>query len=443
MFDMPRFFEKEPFLDLLYCNGGEDVDPALFSEPGRMFLREFVDAGIIEESTEPLPPLKSYQRYRIYPSRYLESAHWSITGKCNFHCRHCLVSAPDANLPQLPLEDIFHIVRGIADCGIKRVDITGGEPLFRTDLEQIVEAISKYGLRIGVVFTNASLLDNDVLDMFERHGQRPGFQMSFDGLGHHDWLRGVAGAEKAADTALRLLQEREYPVSVAMCIHRGNRDSLRNTVRYLASLGVRSLRVNAPQEFGSWKRYSQSYALTEDEVWESYREYIPQFFADGMPVDIELDGYFFCKKGQTDYRVTYASRESNGFAWNRIPYCESMRYNMHIGSNGRIYPCMAFSDSALSEVFPSSLEQPLGKITLSGVSHDVVETKVADLLARNPECSACGHLPNCMGGCMVQSMSEEGDYLIPDQRCCYFHKHIGEAAVREIADAAIALQILP
>ena len=76
---------------------------------------------------------------------------------CNFKCRHCLVSAPDAHHPQLPLSDCLHIVDEIASCGINRVDITGGEPLVRNDFEEIVKALSKYGIDIGVMFTNASL----------------------------------------------------------------------------------------------------------------------------------------------------------------------------------------------------------------------------------------------------------------------------------------------
>ena len=131
------------------------------------------------------------------------------TRKCNYRCRHCLVSAPNAHHPQLPLQDFLHIIREIAVCGINRVDITGGEPFLRSDFEEIVKELSSFNIDIGTVFTNASLLTEDVLQMLKKYHQYPAFQLSFDGLGHHDWLRGVEGAELEADKAFRLLQKHE------------------------------------------------------------------------------------------------------------------------------------------------------------------------------------------------------------------------------------------
>ena len=89
--DEPFLMEKVPFLDLLCCNGEEDVDTSTFSEAGRHILGELTANGIVEQSDTPMKPLSSFQRYRVYPGRRLKSVHWSITGKCNFNCRHCLV----------------------------------------------------------------------------------------------------------------------------------------------------------------------------------------------------------------------------------------------------------------------------------------------------------------------------------------------------------------
>lgn len=131
-------------------------------------MERFLEQGILEQSEEPLPAMQPWQRYDVFPSRYLETVHWSITGKCNFNCRHCLVSAPDAQHPQLPLKDCLHIVHEIASCGVRRVDITGGEPLVRRDFEEIVKELSDYGISIGTLFTNASLLTEDTLQMLRR-----------------------------------------------------------------------------------------------------------------------------------------------------------------------------------------------------------------------------------------------------------------------------------
>lgn len=95
-----------------------------------------------------MEPLQPWQRYYVYPGRYLDAVHWSITGKCNFRCRHCLVSAPDACHPQLPLEDCLKIMDQIARCGIRQVDITGGEPLVRRDYEDFFKELSYRGIFI-------------------------------------------------------------------------------------------------------------------------------------------------------------------------------------------------------------------------------------------------------------------------------------------------------
>ena len=436
--DKPFFFPKEVYLKLLLCSGESEIHPEELDENTRRILEECVRNGVMKQSETPMEPIEEWQRYNVYPARYLRSVQWSITGKCNFRCRHCLVSAPKAKHPELPLEDCLRIVREIARCGIKSVDITGGEPLLRKDFEEIVRELTKYGIEIELIFTNASLLNTEVLEMLKKYHQHPIFQLSFDGLGHHDWLRGIEGAEKQADRAFRLLQEMGFSSIAAMCIHKENRDSLRETANYLAKYDVLSLRLNAPQNIGLWKEQSGEYALSEEEVWEIYRDYIGHFFEDGMPVGISLDGYFRCDKGATDYTVPYVKSGGGEHPdWSEIPYCEAARKTAYIGPDGKLSPCMGFSDSAMKEKWPSLFEKSLGELSTSGLEFEVADTRVSRFLEKNPECRECEHLSCCRGGCMLADITDEGDYLVPDSRACYFHKHIGEKAVREAADAAI------
>lgn len=436
--EKPLFVEKEVFMILLDCDGKTDLQIDSFSEKTKQAFTEFIQQGILEQSDTILPPLQDWQRYQIYPSRYMRNVHWSITGKCNFRCRHCLVSAPEARHPQLPLEDCLHIVDEIASCGIRQVDITGGEPLLRKDFAQIVEALSKHGIDINIIFTNASLLNMHILEILKENHQHPAFQLSFDGLGHHDWLRGVKGAEEDADRAFRLLQQEGYKTIAAMCIHRENKDSLRDTIRYLADLGVISLRVNAPQSLGLWKKYEDEYALSNEEITEIYKECITHYFEDGMPIGLELDGYFQCTKGQTDYTIPIVHPRKENLDYSKIPYCEAVRYNSYIGPDGKMAPCMGFFDTALNEKFPNILDQSFTEVSLKGYLYDLVNTKLSDLIDKNEECRNCEHLPKCMGGCMLEGITDDGDFLVPDPHSCYFHKHVGEEMIRKTADEAIA-----
>lgn len=437
-YDKPKFFDKEIFLLLLNCNGETDLDLSGICEADRKILEELTQEGILQKSQTKLPPLHPAQRYHVYPSRCLQSVHWSITGKCNFQCRHCLVSAPEARHPQLPLEDCLHIIDSLAECGVLQVEITGGEPLLRDDFEQIVAALSGYHIEISVLFTNASLLTPAVLDMLKRYHQNPVFQLSFDGLGHHDWLRGVPGAEKEADAAFRLLRERGFSATAAMCIHKENRHCLRDTVQYLSDLNVLSLRVNAPQVMGVWKQYADQYALSEKEVWSTYRTYIPRYFADGMPIDLELDGYFRCKKGSVEYSVPYYRSYEPDMDWHKAYYCESLHFNAYISPEARLVPCMGFSDHpVLRDKFPDILHKPLSEVTRKGFYYDLAGTRISDLLEQDPECKACEHLPHCGGGCMAESITDDGKMLASATRCCFFHKHVGRDAVSAVADQAI------
>lgn len=264
----------------------------------------------------------------------------------------------------------------------------------------------------------------------ERYGHRPVFQLSFDGLGHHDWLRGVTGAEAQTDAAFRLLKARGYPCTAAMCIHKGNQEP---TVEYLSSLGVMNLRVNAPQTLGVWKEYAEEYDLSQDKIWEIYRAFIPRYFEAGMPIGLDLEGYFSCKKGETAYRVPFAHSLEDKENFDRLYLCESIRHVAHISAEGQLVPCMGFCGTALADRFPSLLEQPMGQLTLDSFCEQVASSRIKDLVANDPECAQCPHLKACCGGCMVDGVTETGEYARKSMTSCYFHKHIGTAAVRAVA----------
>ncbi len=66
------------------------------------------------------------QEYRQYQNRFIRTAHWSITGKCNYKCRHCYMSAPEAKYGELSHETIMDIIGQLEECGVMSVTLTGG-----------------------------------------------------------------------------------------------------------------------------------------------------------------------------------------------------------------------------------------------------------------------------------------------------------------------------
>jgi GTP 3',8-cyclase len=95
--------------------------------------------------------------------RRVEYLRISVTDKCNLRCVYCM---PEEGLPWLRreqilrYEEIAEIVRVMAGMGLRRVRITGGEPLVRRDLPRLVEMIREVpGIDDLALSTNAVLLE--------------------------------------------------------------------------------------------------------------------------------------------------------------------------------------------------------------------------------------------------------------------------------------------
>lgn len=98
-------------------------------------------------------------------NRPLRDLRISLTDRCNFRCRYCMpreIFGPGyAFLPTeeiLTAEEILRTVGILQDLGVRKVRLTGGEPLLRRDILTIVEGLSKLGLDEIALTTNGALL---------------------------------------------------------------------------------------------------------------------------------------------------------------------------------------------------------------------------------------------------------------------------------------------
>lgn len=417
----PDFLPKEAFLALLRCDGIEDIDVQALPEDQQAHLAYMTQKGIIHECAS-LMPLMPYQSYRTFPCRFKSNVHWSITGRCNFSCKHCMVSAPHAKFGHPTTAQLLDIVDQMAECGIGYVTLTGGEPLIREDFWEIVDALCAKDIGISVIFSNGHLVNEALLDGLEARGLRPGFQMSHDGVGWHDWLRGFEGAEASVDRAFRLLQERGWHADAAMCLHRRNAHTLRETVNHLAELGVSSLKVNCIQELGEWQDAAKEVALSQDEALQAYLDYLPHYFEDGMPLDLTLDGAFTYERDEGLTSFGYERHCGVDPEGERRLSCSSLRTSMYVGPDGRVCPCMAMTVQEEDEAFPSLFETPLREILGNTPFMERCSCTIGQVRDANPECRECAWVDHCHGGCRAAAYNSTGRYygLDPDQ--CHFFK---------------------
>ncbi len=420
----PEFLEREPFALLVRCDGMEDIDEEALSERERAYLQKMETEKIIRKVDHPCV-LAPGQAYRRFPCCHKIDAHWSITGRCNYRCKHCLVSAPHAKFGHPTTEQLLDIVDQLAECGVGYVSLTGGEPLIREDFWQVVDAILARNIGISTIFSNGYLVNEELLDGLEARGlSHVGFQMSFDGLGWHDWLRGFEGAEAAVDRAFRLLQERGYHADAAMCLHRRNAHTLRDTINYLAGLGVHSLKINRIQELGEWEGADEDIALAEDESLQIYLDYLPRYFEDGRPLSLTLDGAFSYDKDERRAYYGYERHCEVDPETERRLSCGILRTSVYIGPDGRVCPCMSMTVQEGDPAFPSLFEQPLRETLASNGTPFMQRclATVGQVRDANPECRECEWVSRCHGGCRAEAYNEGGSYFAVDPGQCHFFK---------------------
>ncbi len=431
------FFNEEQFETVRKFDGITPVDENSLSGTGKDIVRTALEKGIVAASEEPLPELTEFQRYIYYPALYVREAVWSITGKCNYRCRHCILSAPDGLHPEPDIDDCRRIADQLAECGINTVTLTGGEPLVRKDFLRFAEMLTGRDIKIRIIMTNGRLVTPDILDGLERLGQYPGFQVSFDGAGHHDSMRGIKGAEEAALSAMRLLVSRDYAVTSSMCIDRESAGSIRETVNLLAGIGIDSLSVSAPQKFGAWAKAGNDRALSFEETMEIFLGYIPHFFEDGMPVTVSLGGMFSCNRGGTLYKIPYARKFDTDEELQKHLICSTARYNVYISAECRLMPCLGYSTTEYADEFPDLLETPLKEALSVSLAHDIMMCRMKEYFARNEKCRTCEKRLKCAGGCRVNAMIGGRDNLSIDEEACSFHLGGYEERIRETAYNAI------
>ena len=440
----PYFFSEEAYELIRRFDGQTPVSLDELTAKEKRAVRTALEKSIVTESEQPMEKLTAFQEYRFFPALYIQEVVWSISGRCNYRCRHCILSAPDGIHPELPFEDCVRIADQLAECGINTVALTGGEPLIRRDFPRFVEMLTERDIRISMIMTNGKLLTKQILDCLRENGQHPAFQISFDGFGFHDRMRGITGAEQAALDAMRLMIEEGFPVTAAMCIDRQSAGSIRETALRLGEMGVDSLGISSPQRFGAWENADKDIALSFAESLDLFLDYIPQFFEDGMPITVSIGGVFQCNRHGTDYSIPAVRNFDTDEELRRHLICDTARFRVYISAEGQLMPCLGYGATGYASEFPNVLQIPMKDILHQSRTREIMTCRMKEYFAKNEKCRTCKKRLKCAGGCRVNAMTVHRDNNMGiDEDACYFHLGGYEERIRETADSAIRRLSLP
>ena len=397
-----RLLSQKMFQVLLLCDGETELPGELLDDTLLEVLHKCESEGIIEASVQT-SPLDPDQNYRYYSNRFTSRVFWSVTGRCNFRCRHCYMDAPDAMLGELSTEEAFALIDQMAECGVLQVDITGGEPFVRKDFWKLIDCILSHKMYVAQVYTNGWMLDEELIGEFERRGLKPEMAVSFDGVGWHDWMRGVPGAEERTLRALNLCHDHGFHASVGMCVHRGNVDTIPQTVEILKMAGVTELKISHVDETDLWRRHSEGNDLTWQEYVDAMLPYIEWYYEAGRPIEsLEFGGI---ARMSRDEPATLSVRHYDGTEKCRECYlCGATRWSCYITPEGRLLPCMPMTASPDQERFPKVQDIGLRKGLRDSYYMQFVDSRVGDLFAANKECDSCGYRYECGGGCRAAAL---------------------------------------
>lgn len=186
-------------------------------------------------------------RTRLLEDHPLRQLFWECTLRCNLSCRHCGSDCKKVSaVKDMPKEDFARVLDSVAaatDPHKVMINITGGEPLCRPDLEECGKMIYEKEFPWGMV-TNGLALTPQRYRRLLQCGLRA-MTISLDGIGEtHDWMRGRNGSfEKAAAAIKMVIDSGEIAFDVVTCVNKRNFGQLNELKEYLIGLGLKEWRL--------------------------------------------------------------------------------------------------------------------------------------------------------------------------------------------------------
>ncbi|MCU0610579.1 MAG: radical SAM protein [Candidatus Eisenbacteria bacterium] len=320
----------------------------------------------------------------------------ALTWRCNLRCRFCYAACRhvsetpvQAELDTAAMERVLEIIK--FDAEVPSVSFTGGEPLLRPDLPDLIRYAHTLGMRVNLI-TNGTLIDPAMATLLKKQGLASA-QVSIESPdpGIHDHVVGQRGAHAASVAGLRALQNAGVHVHPHTTICRPNLDTVTMLASFARSLGMTRFSANLVIPTGRG---------LDPDLAVAYRD-----IAELLP------------------RITSAAREEGArFMWySPTPACLFNPVQHGLGNKGCAACEGLLSIDPAGQVLPcSSWREPLGSLLEEGF-HAVWSTSRARHIRAKREahqgCHECEDFALCQGACPLYFQANDYAEIEPSLTC--------------------------
>jgi pyrroloquinoline quinone biosynthesis protein E len=317
-----------------------------------------------------------------------------LTHRCPLHCVYC--SNPlemQARTNELSSETWTRVFKEAAATGVLQADLTGGEPLARPDIVELVRAARSAGLYVNLI-TSGLPLDEAKLAALVAAGLDH-MQLSFQGA-QEETANEISGTKSHAQKLRVLDWLRQYRVAVTLnfVIHRRNIDQLAEMLAIAESSCATRL------EFANVQYYGWAFANRENLL--PTREQLDQSLTFIKREQERLQGRIRIEYVVPDYYAKYPKPCMGGWG----------RKLMLITPSGDALPCHA------AQVIPGLSFENVKDRSL----HEIWEHSAAFQKFRGEDwmqepCKTCDRRERDFGGCRCQALLLAGDAAATDPVC--------------------------
>lgn len=218
-------------------------------------------SGCLNESEEREAIV--YHEFNGEFNKYPVLSEIAITHRCNLKCQFCYVG--DKAYGELKTGDTKKLLFKIYhEAQVPSVSFTGGEPLLRGDIYELVQYASQIGLWTNLI-TNGTLLNRTRVERLKNAGLSSA-QVSIEGPNHviHDRITRVRGSFDATLRGIKLLMAVDIPVHTNTTVSQYNLNYLEEICLLVKMIGLKRFSMNLLIPCGS--------AVSKRELWVSYSE---------------------------------------------------------------------------------------------------------------------------------------------------------------------------